>query len=107
MITLKTTKHTKTYDQLNTLSLKLANQLIRSLELQAGIGLCYLLGMTNTLDNHQAVRIWVKDYIHKRYKSGLDNDNTPNEEMLYHDIKQAFVSLLPNYMQAELFEFFE
>lgn len=103
MIMLKTTKHTKAHEQLNTLSLKLANKLICSLDIQTGMGLCYLLGMTNTLDNHQAVRIWVKDYIHARYTSNL-SDSTPNEEVLYHDIKQAFVSLLPSGMQSELFE---
>lgn len=105
MITLKTDKHTKTHNQLNTLSLKLANKLICSLNIQMGIGLCHLLGMTDTLDNHQAVQQWTRRFIHEQYKDCLDND-TLNEEVLYQDIQHAFLSLLPNYMQYEIFECF-
>lgn len=70
---------------------KLANQLIKNLQIQSGFGLAGFLNVDSHLDNFNAVRIWVNKQLVK-LQPELSEDDT---SWLYEELEHRFYDCMP------------
>ncbi len=88
--------------QLKSVAINLANQLIIDFDINDGYQMAYFLNISQGMDNYTAIRLWAQKWL-RTHSPVFDGIPTPNDmgndlqhdDTLYSELKEQFFSHFP------------